>query len=363
MQRARALALAKTRYNFRVPDQHASAIATDSETTTDARFPSGYYASPIFWLLAFLILNLSVPFFNIPNKTTAIIGAVALTFAYVCVVVFFGVSVGLKKLPIVHLVAWGVLSLAVWFALDRWIGDVVARPIIDAARATRTRPGGAQLLQLIAVGTVTDMALMCIAVCFGNVAARMIKTPNMLGPVCIVIALIDVWGVLFNGIVSQLMRQTPHIAAKAMTSGPKLGAASGSQYAIPLPDVGIGDYLFIGLLFGAVIYLGLNWRGAIKWVVPLMIAALLLIIFPQHITNPFTGQVVLLDALPGLLFIGLGVAIPNYQRVFQFTREEKFALLYAGIFVAILTGALYLGFKSVLPDKKPHTGTQSTQRN
>jgi hypothetical protein len=319
---------------------------------TAARFPRGYFASPIFWLLAFLILNLSVPFFNIPNKTTAIIGVVALTFAYVCVVVFFGVSVGLKKLPILHLIAWGVLSLAVWFALDRWIGDAIARPIIEVARATRTRPGGVQLLQLIALGTFTDMALMGIAVFFGNLAARMIKTPNMLGPVCIVIALVDVWGVLFGGIVSQLLSKAPQVAAKAMTSGPKLGAATGSRYAIPLPDIGIGDYLFIGLLFGALIYLGLNWRAAIKWVVPLVAFALLAItLFPRYV-----------PPLPGLLFIGLGVAIPNYKEAFRFTREEKFALLYAGIFVTILTGALYLGFKSVLPEKKPHAKVPSTQR-
>lgn len=52
--------------------------------------------------------------------------------------------------------------------------------------------------------------------------------------------------------------------------------------------------------------------------------------------------------LPGLVFIGLGAALPNLK-YFQYTREEKFALLYAAVFVALLTVALYFGVMSLLP--------------
>jgi hypothetical protein len=49
-----------------------------------------------------------------------------------------------------------------------------------------------------------------------------------------------------------------------------------------------------------------------------------------------------------LLFIAAAVVLPNWK-YFRFTREEQFALLYAGIFVLILTVALYFGFKAALP--------------
>jgi hypothetical protein len=306
--------------------------------------------SPFAWLAAFLILNLAVPFLNIPTRATAIIGALAVTFAYVAIVVFFAIAVAHQKLSIRSLLAWGVLALALWLLLDNFFAPMIAKPIIAAARESRVRPQGFPLFELLALSTLTDMALLGIAVLAGNLASRLIQTSNMLGPICAVIALVDVWGVLFGGIVSQLLVKAPAVAAKAMTSGPKIGAASGSRYMIPLPDVGIGDYLFIGLLFGALVWLGLNWRGAMKWVVPLVSIALLGIVFLPQV-----------PALPGLLFIGLGVIIPNTS-TFKFTREEKFALLYAGVFVVILTGVLYLGFKSALPEPQLNRRGAETQR-
>jgi hypothetical protein len=306
--------------------------------------------SPLAWLAAFLILNLSVPFFNITTRTVAIVGALAVTFAYVAIVVFFAVAIAHRKLAIAHLLIWGVLTLVLWLVLDNVLGPMVAKPIIAAMRESHARPTGPVLLEIYALSTLGDMALLSFAVLVGNLAARLIQSSNMLGPVCAVIALVDVWGVLFGGIVSQMLAKVPAVAAKAMTSGPKIGAASGSRFAIPLPDIGVGDYLFIGLLFGALVWLGLNWRGAMKWVVPLVSVALLGIVFLPQI-----------PALPGLLFIGLGVLIPNASTL-KFTREEKFALLYAGVFVVILTGALYWGFKSVLPEKQSHAEAQSSQR-
>lgn len=272
---------------------------------------------------------------------TAVAGNIVLTIVYVAVAVLFAVSVARQKLPLVQLVVYALLAGGIWLLIDKWLGRAIAAPIFAAVRETQTRPDFVQTLQIIGVSTFTDLSLLVGAVCAGNVASRMIKTPNMLGPVCGVIALIDVWGVLFGGIVAQLMEKTPELAAKAMTQGPQIGAASptAARYAIPMPHIGVGDYLFLGLLFGVLLWHGLNWRGAIKWVVPLVALALLGITLGG------------LPALPGLLFIAIGVAIPNLK-AFTYTREEKFALLYALIFVALLTIALYFGVTSLLPEKK-----------
>lgn len=294
---------------------------------------------PFLWLLLLLALSFGVPFIPIASLWAAAAGSVLLTVVYVAVVLLFVVSVARLDLPVTHLLALGLLAGALWVLLDRWLGEAITAPIIAALRETKTRPNFVQTLQILAVSTFTDLTLLVGAVCFGNIASRLLKTPNMLGPVCAVIALIDIWGVLFGGIVAQLMEKTPEIAARAMTQGPQVGAATASAYAIPMPHIGVGDYLFLGLLFGALVRNDLNWRAAMYWTVPLVCGALLAITFG------------FIPALPGLLFIALGVAIPNWSS-FRYTREEKFALLYAGGFVAVLTIALYFGFTSLLPESK-----------
>jgi len=104
-----------------------------------------------------------------------------------------------------------------------------------------------------------------------------------------------------------------------------------------LPAIGIGDYLFLALFLGVLVRFGMNWRASAIWMwagVSLALLAIELL--------PFV------PALPGLLFLGLGAVVPNL-RYFQFTREERFALLYAGIFVLLLTVGLYFGLTSMLP--------------
>lgn len=299
--------------------------------------------SPIFWLAAFVLLNFAVPFFDISSRAIAVVGALSLTFAYIAIVLCFAATVALRRLSLSSIIGAGVLALLFWMAMDKIIAPGIMQPLVAELRGSRAQPSTAQMLQILLATTFTDLAILVTAVCAGNLAARMIKSPNMIGPVCVVIALIDIWGVLFGGIVSQMMEKTPEIAEKAMTKGPLIGAAStsASNYAIPLPSIGVGDYLFTGLLLSVLIIHNLNWRAAMNWIAPLVCVTLLSISFG-----------LIPGALPGLVPIALGAAIPNLG-VFRYTREEKFALVYAGVFVLILTGALYLGFQSLLPEKKP----------
>jgi hypothetical protein len=238
------------------------------------------------------------------------------------------------------LLIFAVIASVVWAAIDQWLGEAITMPVIAAVRESNARPDTWQTLQILLVMTFTDLSLLGLAVFAGNVAARLISSPNMLLPVCAVIALIDVWGVLFGGIVAQMMEKTPELAAKAMTQGPQIGAATASLYAIPMPNIGVGDYLFLGLLFGVLVWHSLNWKAAINLVIPLVCVALLAITFG------------LIPALPGLLFIALGCALPNLHSL-KYTREEKFALLYAAVFVAALTIALYFAFSALLPETQP----------
>lgn len=319
-----------------------------SAPVASAAFP--ITAAPLFWLALLLAMGLLVPFVPVPSRGAAIFGAVLLTVIYVVAVVLLAAHLTRLRLPLRDTLWWFALALAAWGALQFGALPIVGE-LFGALRAEETQPETAQLLLAVTVRTLADIALLSAAMLGGSLVARLIKSPNMLGPVCAIVALIDIWGVLFGGIVSQLMDKAPQVAATAMASMPTAGsAAPASRYVIPLPDIGAGDYLFLGLLFAALHGNGMNWQGAVKLTVPLMIGALLVVSGVLQLALILVGGPAIppAPAMPGLLFIGLGVALPNLK-FFQFTREEKFALLYAGVFVVVLTVALFFGVTNMLP--------------
>ena len=212
----------------------------------------------------------------------------------------------------------------------------VAAPLQAAVKAKRA-PAAQDIFLLQLVRVTADAALLGASIMGGSLVARLIKSPNMLGPICAVVAMIDIWGVLFAGPVSQIIEKAPQVAQKAMPSLPAAGAlAKGAEYAIQPLQIGVGDYLFLGLLFAALHLNGMNWRGAAKLAIPFIFVTLMLVVFVGH--------------MPGLLPIGLAVALPNWK-YFQFTRDEKFALLWAGILVVILSIGAYIAVQKALPEK------------
>lgn len=265
-------------------------------------------------LLLLAALQFGSPFVPIPNAPVAIAGIIVLTLLYV----------------------GGTVAFALGAARQRWSLPVILAGCALCAIAFRGMvllPRGFPFAY-----TIQNFALLGLGTFFGLLVARMIRHANMLGPIGVLVALIDIWGVLFGGIVSQLLtnKATQHIASQAMGHGPKLGAAT-SRFQLALPDIGIGDYLFLALFLGALVHFGMNWRASAIWMWAGVSFALLAIVL-----LPFV------PALPGLLFLGAGAVLPNLK-YFQFTREERFALLYAGIFVVILTAMLYFGLTSMLP--------------
>lgn len=302
---------------------------------------STLFDAPIFWLSALLVLGILSPLLPVPDFLTAVFATSTLTIAYVYFVVQFAAQTARKQWPIKHLLLLLIGSLLLWSALQWVTKPALQSTLMAYAQAKQEAPLNWRVLGIVNM-TVRSLMLVCAGVFGGAIVARLIKTPNMMGPVCAIVALIDIWGVLLGGIVSQLLTNpaTKPIAENAMAAMPSAGTASGQRgYAIEAPSIGIGDFLFLGLLFAALHALNMNWQGAVRWVAPLVTIALLCITFG------------LIPFLPGLLFIGLGVAVPNWK-YFQYTRDEKFALLWAGIFVVILTAVLYFAIVSQLPTQK-----------
>jgi hypothetical protein len=297
-----------------IPTVISTAPSDVSEPVVPTRDAPTDFKSWLVPLLLLVVLQFGAPFIPIPNAPVAIVGIIVLTLLYVGGVVGFALGAARRQ--------WSVpLQIA---------GLVGCGVVLGGTQLmARSLPFGYafQNFALIGLGTFSGLLL-----------ARLIRHANMLGPIGVLVALIDIWGVLFGGIVSQLLtnKSTQGIAKHAMGSGPKLGAAT-SKFHLALPDIGIGDYLFLAFFLGVIVHFGMNWRASAIWMWAGVSLALLAIVL-----LPF------LPMLPGLLFLGAGAVLPNLK-YFQFTREEKFALLYAGIFVAVLTVGLYLGFTSMLP--------------
>lgn len=299
--------------------------------------PQGLHESPWFWLGLLFVVGLIIVVIPVNSALVAIAGAlVAMLFHVVGTVQFAARATGIAH-PWWRVTALMLVSVALW-AASQFLVKLELYTLMEAYRQQHQHiPGWLSFIGQINY-TARPLFLLMAAVFAGQIVARLVTSPNMLGPVCVIVALIDIWGVLFSGPVSRIMEKAPQVAAKAMASVPAVGAAAttGNIHVEPL-QIGVGDYLFLGLLFAALHLNGMNWRGAIRWVTPLVALGLI-------------GVFIFQIPLPGLLFIGLGIAIPNL-RYFEYTREEKFALLYASIFVVILTVGVYFAVKRALPDK------------
>lgn len=295
------------------------------------------------WLALLFALGVAAPFVPVPNAFAAFAGGAALVLIYVAAMI--GIALGAARLQLspAKVALLLVLTLGIW-AVGRFVLiQGVLEPFNRANFAANRRPELWQVFGGRQIRTLTDLSLIMAATWGGVLVSHLIKSRNLLGPICAMIALIDIWGVLFGGIVSQLMNNpmTKAASQNALAGVPQLGGATAgaaSRYAVSLPYIGAGDYLFLGLLFAVLVRLGMNWRGAVQLTYPLVAGALLAI----ALGAPF---------LPGLLFIGAGVALPNL-RYFKFSREENFALLYASGFVILLTGALYFALMRQLPPGK-----------
>jgi hypothetical protein len=295
--------------------------------------------SPWLWLGVLLLLGLATPYLPVFSLASAIAGTVIVTVLYVVAVVQFSAHATRYQWPIGGQIGLLVVTLLLW-ALMEFVTKPILQISLNTAAETRVEPSPVLRALGLLNFTLRSVMLTCAGVFGGAIVARLIKTPNMMGPVCAIVALIDIWGVLFGGIVHQLMtnKGTKHIAETAMASLPQVASASRPEWAIAPPQVGIGDFLFLGLLFAALHNMHMNWRGAVKWIIPLIALALLSItLLPAYV-----------PALPGLLFIGLGVALPN-RKYFEYTRDEKYAMLWAGLFVIVLTAVLYFVIVSQLP--------------
>ena len=175
-------------------------------------------------------------------------------------------------------------------------------------------------------------SILLIACSIGYLVSLRIKDRNLLLPVVMFAACIDLWTVNV-GPVSSMMEKMPEIVSAVSAPIPK----AGTGMFVPSVMMGMGDPLFMALVFAAVHRLGLNARRNFWFVCVVMTGGML---------------AVLLDALPylpALVALAVGVVAANWGQ-FNLSKEEKIS---TAIVAVVLLGTLPLVWSLLGSRSKP----------
>jgi len=182
-----------------------------------------------------------------------------------------------------------------------------------------------------------DLALFFAAVLAGLLAARAVREPNMLVPIAVVAAMVDIWGVYW-GFVAHIMEKAPQVAESFSAQLPISGK---EMAALPLvSSVGAGDMLFAALFFGCVWKFGLPVRrtAAAMWTAVLLGPVVVMV------AAQATGRE--LRVLPGLPFLAAAVLAANWKQ-FDLSRSEKRATFWC-VFICAGAIAIYTALRHFL---------------
>jgi hypothetical protein len=174
------------------------------------------------------------------------------------------------------------------------------------------------------ITVITNIALTVCLAAFGCLLSRIVREAKILFPISIVAGLIDIVGAMTP------VGFTAHVVQHSMKTVASVSVKVPVYHNIQLINtIGPGDLLFIAFFFAVVTHHGMNVKGTF-WMV---YAALLLSLFA--IMSPYVSQI------GALAPMGVAVAVSNYK-YFKFTREETFAMIYAGTIALVCALSFFL---------------------
>lgn len=231
---------------------------------------------------------------------------------------------------------FGAAFVAVVVALVAALCKIPAPAWAEAATAV-VLAGGLAAARMAHWQRTGDVLLVLAGVFLGRIVSRMLREPSILLPVAVVAAVVDFWGVYW-GFVAHVSETAPKVTQNLSAQVPQMADV---PLVVPMVGaMGVGDFLFLALFLAALHRLGLGLRPTL-WalLITLVVGPTLALLIPQWL---FKYE---LEALPGLPFISLAVLAANWRGV-RPSREERQALLYAGVTVAAVIAA-YLGIRHV----------------
>lgn len=231
-------------------------------------------------------------------------------------------------------------SLARTIRTEReWIGLTAGCAILLIAARNPSLRGVAGLLP-----GFDGLMMVGLGVSAGTLISYLIKEVKMLLPAGVMLALVDLYVVFGGGLVAQATSGKSAQAAQLMKAFtvvlPTTQATTGAE---PMQlAVGFADFLFIALFFACFRRFGVPSRKTFQ--------ALTVVLILYMFAVLFTGT-----PLPALVPIAVVVIAMNFRH-FKYEREEKFALLYAGLIVLTLFGYLFYVSRKPHPARIPAKG-------
>lgn len=184
----------------------------------------------------------------------------------------------------------------------------------------------------VVAGAVALTGLMFWCVGAGGLLATLIKDKNLLLPVGLFLAGLDVFLVTApNTFTRKIVEQQPELFQKVAYSTPKVSTESTVGLVQPFAYVGPADFFFLAMFFIALHKFGMRSQQTFRWIMPVLLAYLFVVVFLGDVS---IGPVSL-AMLPALLPIGAVVLIVN-AREFRLAGQEKAST----VVVALLGAAL-----------------------
>ena len=187
--------------------------------------------------------------------------------------------------------------------------------------------------------------IMLVAANIGCLVSLRIKDRNLLLPVVMFAATIDFWTVMV-GPVSVMMEHAPEIVQAASTPIPHAGTG---QF-VPALMMGMGDPLFMAVVFASVHRLGMNGRRNYFFVLCIMTLAMLAVLLNFA---PY---------LPALVALAVAVIAANWGE-FKLNRQEKISTAIVAVMLVVLLLLASRLIHQKAPIAKPPSDISTPQKN
>lgn len=180
------------------------------------------------------------------------------------------------------------------------------------------------LLVWLGTPALTNLMLTIVLTLGGSMIAKMVREAKILLPLGIVAGVIDIVGAMTPiGFTAHMVQSHPEVVQHASVQVPAFAGL------LVHTTIGAGDPLFIAFFFSVVHRHKLNTAATFPLVYALLTLSLLAVQFR------------LIAQIGALAPLGLAVIIANWK-YFKFSREEKFAMLYAGLISIAAAVAFFL---------------------
>lgn len=200
--------------------------------------------------------------------------------------------------------AGALVALAFWVTFAFILSMDMGLPKGTVAHLDTVRFAGAHASMIVS------------AAFLGMLVSRVIRDRNMVLPVAIVAAVVDILTV-FRGPVGKALETAPELVARAAVGIPQIGVPMGHGGAF-VTLMGPGDFVFLGIFMACVWRFRMNAPTTFWAIYTFSLLGMLVVITPS------------VPYVPGLPFMAAALLLVNFHE-FRLSRSERFALLYAAL--------------------------------